>query len=220
MEFIDDIANYLSHVAKAFLLINIIIFIVKYKMFPIVIKVFGCFLFIDFLTEILAMVLFYQHVNNLPLLHFYTLLEFVSLSMFYKYIFKEKIIFQKYFWFIFSSVFIFIVLNSIFFQSIFEFNSNAKTLVQLILIGCAVYYFFNAYGKIDLTKNEHLGLILINGAIIIYNAGSLFVFMFSNVLLKSNLSHVAQNGFWLLNSVLFLLFQLLILFSLWKITWK
>lgn len=177
----------------------------------------GIFLIIDILTEIVATTLYYQHINNLPLLHIYTLLEFISFSFYYRATLRERQIFSKYFYVFVILVSLFIVLNSVFFQPLTEFNSNAKTLVQAILMGYGIYHLFSVFGKINLSEPAQFASCVVSMAVIIYNAGSFFIFMFSNVLLENNSSRTVQYGFWMLNSLLFLIFQILILFSLWKV---
>jgi hypothetical protein len=55
-------------------------------------------------------------------------------------------------------------------------------------------------------------LNLMNYAILIAYSGSLFIFMFGNVLLADEF----DNLFWEINIILNLLFQILILISIWK----
>ncbi len=176
----------------------------------------GIFLVIDLVTEFLASWASKQHINNMPLLHLYTMLEFVAFSLFYRVLFKEVSWLQKYFWHWVIAFTTLLVINSAFIESIYKFNSNAKTIIQIILIAYAVSYFFRAYGKADFSKPLPFALAMVNAGVVLYYSGSLFVFMFSKFLNDPvrGISLDAQVGFWLLNSLLFFTFQVLILIAL------
>jgi hypothetical protein len=205
---------------RLLLVINVLLYLFSFKRHSLGIRFLGLFLMVDVLTEIMADLFSRQHINNMPLLHAYTLLEFIALSFFYKVLFKRWIFFQKWFGYWLTVVGLLLVGNSLFLEPIEGFNSNSKTLVQSIMIGYAVLYFFRSFGKEDFTLPKPLALALINSGVLIYYSGTLFVFMFSKALNEpGNAAAVeVQVVFWLLNGFLFLLFQLLILAALWKTT--
>lgn len=152
------------------------------------------------------------NTNNLPLLHVHTLLEFVLISLVY----WKMDIFRNWpprsFWIFMATISGVIVLNSVFLQSIFTYNSYAKSLVQVLLIGYAVGYIFQLKEK----SHESRALNMMNAAVLIFYSGSLFVFMFGNVMLE--LEYEVSSLFWSLNVFLNVLFQVLILISLWKVS--
>lgn len=167
--------------------------------------------------EVITHIMWFQHhyygikVNNLYLLHFYTLVEFLLITLFYHQVFKHILIWEKnIFWFI-GLISLLIIANSTFLQPISVFNTNAKTLTQVIFIGYAVGFFLNATHH--QTESYHNVLKTINSAILLYYTGSLFIFMFSNVLLGLEQRH---NLFWVANAVLYLIFQLLVFTAIWQ----
>jgi len=105
-------------------------------------------------------------------------------------------------------------LNSILVQSIFEFNTIAKTIVQIIIISYAVIYFYNLTDDQPLSRTSEKSIRLINSAILIYYSGSLFVFMCSQL---SFLNEDVYLLFWTFNAILNVIFQLLILIGIWKV---
>jgi hypothetical protein len=146
--------------------------------------------------------------NNLPLLHLYTLFEFILLSLLY----WKMGLFEKWpkrrFWVFLGLMSLLIVLNSALLQSIFAYNTYAKNLVQVVLIIYAVAYMFQLRPK----QPASAALNLVNATLLISYSGSLFIFMFGNVLMAEQFGTL----FWEVNVFLNLLFQLLILISLWK----
>ena len=146
--------------------------------------------------------------NNLPLLHLYTLFEFIFLTLLYRKMDLFENWSDKVFWIFLASISILLILNSAFVQDILSYNTYAKTLVQCILIAYAVGYIFQLK-----EKNPESGpLNLVNAIILVFYSGSLFVFMFGNILLRDEF----DNFFWDMNTLLNLLFQILILISIWK----
>ena len=196
---------------------NVIVGIVQWKNLSGALKIFVLYLGWNFLIEVAAKLdLHYQLLggNNLPLLHIYTLGEFILLFLFYVKLIERPQWLHDNRQLLLWSISGLIILNSIFIQNIFEFNTYAKTLVQLILIGCAILYFFNQAGKEQEPNPEARGLRIINSAILIYYSSSLVIFMFGNFLLT-----VETNEFylWIVNASLNILFHLLIFIALWSL---
>jgi len=150
--------------------------------------------------------------NNMPLLHLYTLVEFIFISLFYKEILAKEIKYGKYFHYFIILLALIIIGNSISIEPLTGFNTNAKGLTQVVIISYAVIYFFNRI-SIDVTNNN-LILNRINSAILLYYSGSLFIFIFANFLKEESLM---SQYFWQFNAVLYLTFQILILIATWRI---
>lgn len=165
----------------------------------------------NLIIEVLAIICIELGWNNLPLLHIYTLGEFVLFSLFYKNLLEKPFIFHTIFPYFLAIGSAFIIANSIFFQSIYAFNTYAKSMVQISIIGYAVLYFYNMMEDKLLAENTSKSLRLINSAIIIYYSGSLFVFMYG---FSIDLSETYLL-FWAFNAILNLVFQMLILWALW-----
>ena len=217
---VKEFAISVSDFGFGVLVVNTFIFLVKYKNIPDNIKLFGLYLMLNFITEIFSKLLFRLHIENLFLLHIYTLLEFITWSLFFRQLFLNKKWVQKIFFWFMGCVSILIIANTLFLEPINGFNSNAKTLVQLILIGYAIFYFFNAFGKIDLRQNLARATSIINFAVIIYYSGSLFIFMVSKLLADQNVADNHQYGYWAINAMLNLIFQILILIGLWTAAFR
>ena len=211
-----------AFVALGILILNVLLFFWKVNKFPKSIRILGIYLSINLATELLAKYIayFFENPNNLPLLHIYTLLEFITWPLFYRQLFVHKNHFVKNHLYFIGFVSVLILSNSIFLEPLSGFNSNAKALVQIILIGYAIYYFFETFGKIDLTKPLPRALSLINFAVILYYSGSLFIFMFSKLLANQNVADNRQYGFWAVNALLLVAFQTLIFISLWTVAFQ
>jgi hypothetical protein len=198
---------------------NVITSVIAYNRYPRFLRIFGVFLVVDMITEFAATEYARVYQNNLPLLHIYTVLEFVLMSWFYAVLDADNPILKRWKVGWIGLVMALLISNSLFLQPINTFNSYAKSIVQIIIISYAIGYFFNIYGKIDLTQRVPFSQVLLNSGILIYYSGSLFVFMFSEWTLRywTGVFEAAYSGMWMLNSILFFTFQIVILIAQWRI---
>ncbi len=216
---IKTAAILISEVYIATLLVNLVFLAWRFKKMPLEIRSLIWFLSLGSATEIYSRSLSTAHSNNLFLLHIYTLFEFIAWTYFYRNIFRHKKHVAKFPWFVLV-VSCLIIANSVFLEPLSGFNSNAKTLVQVLFICYSVYYFFDVFGKIDLTKPQPLAITLINFAVVFYYSGTLFIFMSSKLLANIGISNNQQYGFWAINSLLNLIFHIIILISLWTAAFR
>ena len=198
--------------AKLFLLINVLLAFKICKERK-ELKWFELSLVWALAIQIIAKIIALYKGNNLPLLHLYTMIEFVLISLFYKEILFNKLKIGQYFYYFIGLIVLIIVGNSIFIEPLRGFNSNAKGLTQLIIISYSIIYFFNRL-SIDVSK-KNLILNRINAAILLYYSGSLFIFVFAKILVKK--SSILNNYFWDFNALLYLVFQILILIATWRL---
>lgn len=203
----QEVVHYLTRLIVCILALSVGLAIVNRKRLPEAFRMLAIYLGWNLFIELITFIPV-QGTNNLPLLHLYTLVEFVLFTLLYKRqeLFKSWI--NSTFWIYLISISVLIILNSIFLQSIFTYNSYAKALVQVLLIVYAVGYMF----KLKEPGVESPSLNLMNAAILLFYSGTLFVFMFGNILESEQYGTL----FWDLNVLLNLLFQVLILTSLWK----
>lgn len=207
-----DILESLDEVSLIVLVVNILFSIKILRVRPDL-KWFEAMLILSFFIQVMARVFTVLYGNNLPLLHLYTLLEFIFISLFYYQILFKSFIFIKYFYCFLGVISSIIIYNSIAIEPITGFNSNAKGLTQIIIIGYAIFYFFNGI-SVDVIENK-LVLSRINAAILLYYAGSLFIFVFAGFLLNN--SPLINGYFWKFNTVLYIVFLVLILIATWKL---
>ena len=207
----------IGNLAVICLLINVVLLLYKFNRLESPFQRFCYFLIWSLLIEVFARIGSYMWGNNLPLLHLYTLGEFILLSWFYKTLIMKPAGFQSKYWSFIIGISGLIILNSLLLQSIDGFNTYAKTFVQIIIISYAILYFYN------LTENQSESSIvekilrLINSAIIVYYSGSLFIFMCGQISFDISELYIP---FWAFNASLYLIFQLLILWGIWKVVFK
>lgn len=179
-------------------------------------RALGYFIAWNLTIEILSRVFQQIEVNNLPLLHIYTLGEFLLISNFFIRLPPIQSLPKPVKLGFLFFVSLLIILNSIFLQPIFGYNSYAKSLGQLIIISYSVSYFYHRSNHFEEQVNQETkSLNLINAAILTYYSGTLFIFMFSDFFFSQG--SVLPNGFWVFNSILNLIFQGMVLFAIWNL---
>jgi len=212
--YLADLQLWITNISEVLLLINAVLCAKYLWKSSLVFKIFTYFQLFTLIILIIAKILWLEHehnksINNLPLLHFYTLVEFVLLTLFYHQIFNNIHLWRKYIMFFSALVLGLILANSIFLQPITVFNTYSKTFTQAIFIVYTIIFFSQS------THNQvfYPAIKIINSAILLYYAGSLFIFMFSNVFFQLDEFH---RVFWVANALLYLIFQLLVFTAIWQ----
>ena len=165
----------------------------------------------SFITEVIANLLWYQFINNLAVYNSYALVNFNLLFLLYYYQFGSKT--KKFMVFVQILFNILAVLNTLFLQKTSIFNSNLTTSAALVLIACALAYFYKLLKEIKYQKLEKNPLFWINSGVILYYSGSLILFLLGNVLAYPSLE-VALAA-WGLNSFFNLLLNTAYSIALW-----
>lgn len=168
-----------------FSLILAFLFLVKRLSFSRIEKQFGYYIALGGLFEVLARISseFFQLKNNLPGLHLYTLLEFLLLGLFFGLTFKSKGVnfpLKK----ILIAGGLLIIFNSIFIESIFVYNSNSKTGVNIFyLASCFYYYYLSLNISNGQTDEKGRPERFFVASILIKTSPSIFYYLFSNYIM-------------------------------------
>lgn len=203
-----------SNYAIDILFLSCVICLFYWRRLPLEFKWLTAYLFFCLCIEVGAHLMSHQG-NNLPLLHLYTLGEFLLWSFFFKTVLGKDSWLNKYFVPFLMGITGLVVANSVFLQPIWGFNSHAKTLVQLVIIVYALVFAFH-YAEFNVRQsNAYKILRFINALILMYYCATLFIFMSSGFWTANDL---ATNVLVRINKWLNILFLVLILFSIWKVT--
>ncbi len=188
------------------LIINCILFIKGYSANGKPFKIFAIYSFVMFFVQFSSFLLVRMHTRNLFLSHFYFILQFIILSLFYYHLLKEN--FQKKIIVInltlcLSLLFMQYAINS---KVFYQFNLLEIFITSLPLIIYATFHLYNLL-------NEKKEFYYINIGLLIYLFGSTIVFLSSNLLLSLNSEH-AFKVILKLNVYLYVVYQLFILYEL------
>lgn len=190
--------------------------LVIYRRLTNELKAFSWYLFTMGIIQLVSLILWTCHINNLPILHIYVPLSFLLLCRFYYVLFKGLINVQIIIW----CAVIFTLLsiaNSVFLQHLFIFNSYALTLhsVLVIILSITASGAFLNKELISRFRARLPGLNLINGGILIYHSSALLIFYFGN-LITHRYSVLVNKYTWIAHSFLSVVMYLCFIFGLWK----
>jgi len=190
-----DIAFYL-------LILNCILYFKSYPNFWKPFKFFTLYIFSHTVVEIGMRTLSFYKLNNHFMTHIYFVMQFLFLSLFFYELIEKRIqkkIILNYMLVCFSALILQYVFNPVLF---FKFNLLEIFITTFPLIIYATFYLFEM-----LEKKKEFYMITI--ALIVYLFGSTIVFLFGNIL--NNINFNFSKFFWSLNTILYLLFQVIVL---------
>lgn len=192
-----------------------------YRQLPPAIRYLGMYLVLNLIIQLAASWIAYyaDTPNNLPLLHLNTLLEFIFFSLFFREVYIDVLIFKRYFGWWLGGGSLLLMANSFFWEPIWGFNTVAKAAVQLCLIAYVILYFFDAFGRVDLTERVPQVFSLLCSAILLYYAGSLFIFMIGQWIIQEAMGE-AFEWMWTFNAIFSSLFQLVAMVSVYRLAWR
>jgi hypothetical protein len=160
--------------------------LVRFRKLPIELKTFCYFLFVSGLAQLASTIYWLQSKNNLPLLHLYVAAGFFCLAWFYRVILKDFID-EKIIWATVILFTLFTIINSLFIQTIYTFNSYALTVesILVVIFSLSTYMFMME----DIVKRKRTGLIKslnwINSGLFIYYASSLLIFYYGEFFIRA-----------------------------------
>ena len=169
-----------SLIAPLCILIPIIAGLIKFRSLPFNLKLIWYYLLVTALINTIATIIGrVYHINNLPLVHLFTLAEGLMLISFYKHTLDPDN--QNRLYVLLQVAFLAIcILNALFFQSIYLYSSYTRYAESIICILFALNYFAKI-ATLDL-KPLKLPNFYLNTGIFLYFSGSFILFIFSNMI--------------------------------------
>lgn len=160
-------------------------------------------------------------MNNMWVLHVYTVSEFVLLGLFYYHLLKLKPEKGKVNWPLIGlvGVALCIVAGSIFINSINGYNPFSRTLECIILCSLAIIFYVKEIRSLeelsaDVYNRE--GFIFINTAVLILFSGQFFIYLLSGFI-DSQLEYSRSGVIWIFNGILNVIFYSMLLVGIWKL---
>lgn len=183
--------------------------VIFYKYLPTPIRVLVIFIFYGVIGEVVGYICYLQKVNNMPLFHIHSFLEFTFLTVIYfqvLHIVRNKLILI----FSFVGFLIFMITDLIFYTSMFEPNSVGKTIESISLIVLLTLF-------ISDIRNSNRGIhlkrpyLILTIGLLIFFLGTVMVSFYSDNLLKKEMYKV-----WTIRSILNFLLNILYCTVIWN----
>ncbi|MCA6363096.1 MAG: hypothetical protein IM638_08650 [Bacteroidetes bacterium] len=187
----DELVRFIMELAAWFVLVPFVTAIyvwgVKRDM-RIEQKMIAAYIFLAVLTEIAAGIMHeINPENNLPILHIYTLLQFLLIALLFRQFIRKKIHHQI--WLTVTLLFLCgSIINSLFIQSIWMFNGYARAAESLIIVLFVIGYFYRLlFNEEAKTPLYSIPMFWISTALMFYFSACFFVFLMSgDVLIMSS----------------------------------
>lgn len=197
----------LAYTGYFVLLLNLILFSTQFFKETKAYKIFTIYLALVLIIQIWAEMLVQQHSNNLWLSHFYFIGQFILLSGFYKQILKQDGTQNRIVTACLVVVLLILGIQYAYDSTLFfRFNLLEIVITSIVLVMLASFHFYNLL-------NEKKEFYYVNIGILVYLLGSTILFLVGN--LMTSLSAAFNKIPWILNSFMYLLYQIIILID-WK----
>jgi len=174
----------------------------------LILTLMGCSLIASIVQYVLAI----QKIPNLFIGHFYVLLEFVLLAYIYRLTLKQYI-HQAVFSIINIGFICFSLLNAFHIQGLKANNSYQRTLEAVIVIAWILMYFYKTLKELKVQQIEREPMFWFSGGALIFFAGTIFIYIFSNYLLQY--SAKLAIAVWAAHAFFLLLFYISAAIALW-----
>ncbi|WP_108867682.1 hypothetical protein [Aquimarina aquimarini] len=179
----EELFNILSLISSFIVIIPLSLSIFRFKSLnKIQIKLIYLLLGI-LIVECISNILWYQKINNLPIYHFFTVLQFLLIINIYREVLSY--IYSKSFFTSIGICFIvFAVINTLFLQNLYTFNSNTTTVLGVLVVFFALSYFYVLLKEAKYSPLENNPMFWINSGFLIYFSSNLILFFMNNTLFK------------------------------------
>jgi hypothetical protein len=213
---LDNLIRWSVNAASFSVLLPFIVALSLYRVLDRRMKIVLIYLVISAAIELFLYIMTTQRVrfNNLPLLHVYTVIQFVLLAMLYRDVVQQM--FPKYVWETTVIAFIvFAAVNAWLWQPLTGFNGYARAAESVLLISmamCSAFYLM--FREKQLRPLGEMPMFWVNAAILFYFPASFFVFLLSNdvLVLSSKVFRIS----WAFHALFLILHYLFLTIALWS----
>ena len=154
----------------------------------------------------------YNGWNNLLIYHFYTVVQFILITLLYTR--KLEGLFPSVLFRILISAFIlFAITNAVFFQSVRSLNTNVIILGSFIYILFSISYFYKLLKEVNYESLQNNPMFWINAGILIYFSSTLILFVLGNRLIPESLRVIGVA--WSLHALFNIFLNMFYALALW-----
>lgn len=215
--FANMFLRYLSYFSSFFVVVPFLICFIRRKLLFDEVRPIFYLISLTFAVEIINLVTVLNQINNLFVLHVFTVFEFILLSFFYKQFFDTFIKSRIYIFLI--SFFLLVACYDAFLLNGFNTMNNLAASVEfIILIIYALLSFFLILKNLVYENLLQTPFFWINTAVLIYFSGNLFLFLFTTYLQKYDIPD--YGSLYAIHSVLNIVYYILISIGFWKVQTK
>ena len=192
------IYSILSYCAVFSILLPLSIAVIRFKDLQREMKILALLLSFGAMTELAANLLANNKINNLPILHLYSVVEFSLLFTIY-YLFFQGLISRSVYRLGIVGFFMLALINVLLFQGLQTFNTYPLLVECTVFTGLSLLFFYQTLKEKKVLHIEQSAMFWFSSGHLIYFAGNLSIFTFSNFILE--ISNQLHEGIWAIHSV-------------------
>lgn len=209
-----SIRNIVFLVLPWIILLPLFLSVLGYRHYPTPLKIITAYLFVSTITQVLSLTLWLQKINNLPLLHLFTLTEYFLLLRFYQLLLHHPGSLVGRILLLYALP-AFLLTDSIWLEGLFHFNVFGRSLEAGALFVLSLLLFLQQANEKYLAQSGSNATILtINSGFLIYFSGSLLLFSFRNIVSQATLAW--RLNIWTIHSLLACVLYGFMATGLWK----
>lgn len=201
----------MMHISMLSVLIPTGLCVAIFGRLPVALKVLSVIVFSTFLMQVVAYIFFLKSINNLPLFHAFTFIEFSCISIMYYYIFESDKSLKRFVGVLVICFLFFSIINLVCWESIYMFNSNQRAVeFSLVMLYFLIFFRKVLNGSLELPSLKHPYFILTFGYFI-YFAGTIFLFLNANQFIELGIVN-----YWMIHGILSIFLNIIYFIVLWK----
>ncbi|MDR6561119.1 hypothetical protein J2Y60_001188 [Arcicella sp. BE140] len=211
---VDSIFTSAINISSAFVFLPLIITIIRKKYLTKELRILGWYVITSVSCEVLGN--FCGRVLHYPnhfILNIFALFECLLISL----IFREAFIGSKLKTFVLVLTSMYTLVSVYLFMipdGFFKFNSTVNTISCLLIITWVLIYFYQLLQTLQLIKLYTIPLFWISVGCLLYFSGTLFIFLYSDIILWQK-QPVLYYQLWTIYYILLFVFRVLLAIGLW-----
>jgi hypothetical protein len=160
-------------------------------------------------SDVFSFMLVKKGINSWPIINVFYFIQFVFLYLIFKSHSPGRTLS------ILSAIFIaFAVINFTFIQQPYQFNTYSSYLGSFLLLLFAIMYLYRLMNNLQVDTIQSLPMYWISFGVLAYFGGTLFLFLFNNVLMEYQPAN--HQLVWILHNVLNITKNIFFAIALWK----
>ena len=183
----QELINQILLIPYFFIAVNVLVGCLTFSWHSNIQRMLFVLIIVTGISESISKILWYQKLNNLPVFHFFAVIEFAVFLLIYEKAYGAKVSNANPFRLGIYAMVVFALLNAIFFQQLTEFNSNVITVSAATMTILSLLYFYKLLKEVSHVSLESQPIFWINVGVLIYFSSSLVFFLASNSLAGKSL---------------------------------
>lgn len=201
---------YMGVIAPSIVLLPIIIGIFKMTFWNHSQRVVFFYMIFCLFFNVIAVLTAFYGINNMPLLHLYTILEFCILSYVFVIFFRHRLISKML-----ISINVFFIIYAAYYaleNSLYHHNVYPRFLGSILIVFLCLVYLVKNFNKIPSPKLNFK--LIISVGLLLYYASASALFGFSGKLME--LTRSTEGVLWNIHATVMLLMYLIFAYAYWK----